>query len=106
MEQGRLCKLYRPRKVQLEWIKGFKVGSKDIEPVGTQKGIEDMGVGRIEVSSSSSTGNRYLFIHLIDVADTQDAPSPASAELSGNRLTVTAGEQTVGFRAEEVGLLR
>jgi len=95
-----------PSDVRLEWIKGFKVGSKDIEPVGTQKGIEDMGVGRIEVSSSSSTGNHYLFIHLIDVADTQDAPSQASAKLSDNRFLVTIGEQTVSFKADAVGLWR
>ena len=95
-----------PRDAGLEWIEGFKVGSKDIEPVGTQRGIEDMGVGRIEVSRSSGNGNTYLFVHVIDVADTGDTPGRAGCELTGDGLRVTAGEQTVTFKADAVGLVR
>jgi Heparinase II/III-like protein len=95
-----------PADVRLEWIDGFRVGNKNIEPVGTQKGIEDMGVGRIEVSCGSPAGDRYLFLHLIDVADTEDTPSPAAAKFSGGGLRVAIGGQTVTFRADAVGLVR
>ena len=65
-----------------------------------------MGVGRVEVSRSSESGDNYLFVHLIDVADTGDAPGRAGCELTDDELRVTAGEQAVTFKANAVGLVR
>lgn len=95
-----------PQNANLEWIEKFRVGTKDIQPVGTQSGIPDMGVGRIEVSRGSGSGTTYLFVHVIDVADTEQTPGQASCELTADELRVTAGQQKVSFKANAVGLVR
>jgi len=95
-----------PEEAQLEWIKGFKVGTRNIEPVGEQKGLKDMGVGRIEVSSPTQNGNTYLFLHVIDVADTGVVPGQTGVESTGEEIRVTVGERTIAFKADAVGLVR
>ena len=94
-----------PPQAALKWVEGFVAGAKSIPPVGTLKGLDDMGAGRVEVSSENS-GEDYLFVHLLDIADTDMKPGKAELWVDGQGIRVTAGEREVVFKADSPGLIR
>jgi hypothetical protein len=99
-----LVRTLYPRQAALEWVEGFVAGDKPIPPVGTLKGLDDMGVGRVEVSSKSN-GEEHLFIHVLDIADSGVAPGKAEVQVDGQGIRVAAGERSVVFRAGVPGLI-
>ena len=100
-----LVRTLYPRQAALKWVEGFVAGGKPIPPVGSLKGLDDMGAGRIEVSSKSS-GEDHLFIHVIDIADSDVKPGKAEAQVGREEIQVTAGGRKVVFRADAPGLIR
>ena len=95
-----------PREVKMNWVEGFVSGGRQIEPVGTLKGLADMGVGRVEVTASAISSRDYLFVHMLDIADITDAQPKCSAEIDRDRISVRVGDRRVGFRLDRPGLLR
>ena len=100
-----LVRTLYPPQAALKWVEGFVAGGKSIPPVGTLKGLDDMGAGRVEVSSQNS-GEDYLFVHLLDIADSEMKPGKAELRVDGQGIRVTAGEREVVFKADAPGLIR
>ena len=100
-----LVRTLYPRRAVLKWVEGFVAGGKPIAPVGTLKGLDDMGTGRIEVSSKSN-GVEHLFIHVLDIADSGVTPGKAEVQVDGQGIRVAAGGRSLVFRADVPGLVR
>jgi len=94
-----------PEKAKIEWVEGFRAGGKTIAAEGTLKGLDDMGVGRIEVSGGTKETTNHLFIHLIDIADSDDPITPGSATMNENGIAVQVGVRTITFRTDRPGLV-
>lgn len=92
-----------PEKARLEWIAGFVAGGKSIPPVGELKGIPDMGAGRIEVSRKGGKENLHLFVHVLDIGDTEDTPTPLKASVGQNLIRVSLGKRTLAFKENSAG---
>ncbi len=95
-----------PKKPRLEWIEGFVSGGKSIPVDGELKPTADMGAGRIEVSRIGGNSRKYLFLHVLDIADSVDAPGRVKAFEDGHRIRVAAGNRTLVFKADTTGLER
>ena len=63
-----------PQQPRLEWVEGFVAGGKTISVAGELKPGTEMGAGRIEVSRSGGNSRNYLFLHVMDIADSADVP--------------------------------
>jgi hypothetical protein len=101
-----LVSILFPEKPCLEWIEGFVAGGKQIRAEGNLKPISDMGAGRIEVSRKEGDSRQYLFLHVLDIADSGDPPIPVKASREQTQIRVTLGKRTLVFRGNAVGLER
>jgi heparin/heparan-sulfate lyase len=94
-----------PPDARLEWVEGSRVGGRFIPAEGHQKGFPDMGVGRVEVSSTPDRCE-YRFVHTIDIADNEDPPLPCKIIEGQDRIKITAGPLEVSLKINEIGLAR
>ncbi len=95
-----------PREAKINWVEGFVSGGRQVEPVGTLKGLADMGVGRLEVTASAVDHRNYLFVHVLDIADSLDTPAKCSAGIERGKILVRVGDRGVAFREDGPGMLR
>jgi hypothetical protein len=65
-----------------------------------------MGAGRIEVSRTGGNSRRYVFLHVLDIADSEDPPGRVKAFEDGQWIRVAAGDRTLVFKADTTGLER
>jgi len=100
-----LVRTLYPYRAALKWVEGFVAGGKPIPPVGSLKGLDDMGAGRIEVSSQSSS-EEHIFVHVLDIADSDVSPGKTDIQVGRQEIRVTAGGREVVFRADVPGLIR
>ena len=84
-----------PRESPLDWIDGFQVAGQQIRPEGQLKGLDDMGVGRVEVMARENGPREFEFLHLIDIADSDVSEVPVSMEQDGETIRVKIGRSLV-----------
>ena len=63
-----------------------------------------MGVGRIEIVGDPDPTRRYLFVHVLDIADESETPGSVGVKRSEGMIKVTVPGQSVAFRADQAGL--
>jgi heparin/heparan-sulfate lyase len=84
-----------PDESRLDWIDGFQVAGQQIRPEGHLKGLDDMGVGRVEVAAQENGSRTFEFLHLIDIADSNISEVPVSVHQDRETIRVKIGGSLV-----------
>jgi len=93
-----------PRSAGLRWVEGFQSAGKTILPQGKNRPLEDMGVGRVEVTEAGGKKS-HLFIHVVDVADDGTPVPDIQASETGNGIQVRIGFRSLHFASDRPGLV-